>query len=390
MKDHSLSCLVALRRRVSVWRARVIRIREMTGPWRSPDQSFFKRALVIGLTVSASLLVSAAWADQIVMKNGDRVTGSIIKKDGKNLTIKTDQFGVVTTSWDQVESVQADKPVNVVLQDGRTVQGTIATTKGKVEVTTKDTKLSLAPADINIIRNDDEQKAYERLLKPNWGQLWTGAGTLGFAGTAGNAETTTFTTGITAARVTNTDKTSLYFNTIKASALSNGKEADTAQAVRGGIGYNHNLHSRVFADVFNDYEYDKFQSLNLRFVIGGGGGVHAVKTERSHLDFLCGADYNHASFSTPLTREIAEGYFGDDYSLKLNGATSLVQSFRMFDDVTNGGQYRVNFDTGLSTKIAKRLTWNISLSDRYLSRPAPGRKTNDFLYTTGLGITFAR
>ncbi len=39
------------------------------------------------------------------MKNGDRVTGSIVKKDGKNLTIKTEQFGVVTTSWDQVVSV---------------------------------------------------------------------------------------------------------------------------------------------------------------------------------------------------------------------------------------------------------------------------------------------
>jgi hypothetical protein len=45
-----------------------------------------------------------ASADQVVLKNGDRVTGSIIKKGGKNLTIKTDSFGVVTTSWDQVGS----------------------------------------------------------------------------------------------------------------------------------------------------------------------------------------------------------------------------------------------------------------------------------------------
>jgi len=390
MKDHSLSRLVALRRRVSVLCAGVIRIRKLTGPWRIPHERCFRRSLVVGLSVSATLFLNVAWADQIVMKNGDRVTGSIIKKDGKNLTIKADQFGVVTTAWDQVVSVQADKPVNIVLPDGRTVQGTIATTNGKVEVTTRDTKLSLAPADIKTIRNGDEEKAYERLLKPSWGQLWTGAGTLGFAGTAGNAETLTFTTGITAARVTNTDKTSLYFNTIKASALTNGKNADTAQAVRGGIGYNHNLHPRVFANVFNDYEYDKFQNLNLRFVLGGGLGFHAIKTERSHLDLLGGADFNHSSFSTPLIQKTAEGYFGDDYSLKLGGATSLVQSFRMFDDVSDGSQYRVNFDAGLSTKIAKRLTWNVSLSDRYLNHPAPGRKTNDFLYTTGLGITFAR
>src|SRR5690349_1825352 len=83
------------------------------------------------LPMFACLPLSTIWADEVVLKNGDRVTGSIVKKDGKNLTIKTDQFGVVTTSWDQVESIKTEKPVNVVLQDGKTVQGTLATTDGK-------------------------------------------------------------------------------------------------------------------------------------------------------------------------------------------------------------------------------------------------------------------
>src|SRR6478672_5399076 len=107
--------------------------------------SFVRTSRVV-LCLLASLSVSAAWADRVELKNGDRLTGSIVKKDGKNLTIKTDQFGVVTTSWDQVVSVRVDKPVSVVLPDGRTVQGTIATTNGKVEITTKDAKLSLEPA----------------------------------------------------------------------------------------------------------------------------------------------------------------------------------------------------------------------------------------------------
>jgi putative salt-induced outer membrane protein len=336
------------------------------------------------------LAASAAWADQVVLKNGDRVTGSIVKKDGKNLTIKTDHFGVVTTTWDQVESIKADKPVNVVLADGKTVQGTIATSDGKVEVTTKDAKLSLAPAEVGTIRDDAEQKAYERLLKPGWGQLWTGNGSVGFAGTDGNARTLTFTTGITAARVTNTDKTMLYFNTIKASALVNGTNSDTAQAVRGGLGYNHNVNPRLFVNVFNDYEYDKFQNLDLRFVLGGGFGWHAVKTERSKFDLLGGGDFNRSSFSSQATQKSGEFYWGDEYSLKVAAATSLVQSFRMFNNLTTTGSYRVNFDIGMSTKLSKRFNWNVSVSDRYLNKPAAGRKDNDFLYTTGLGITFAK
>jgi hypothetical protein len=74
----------------------------------------------------------------------------------------------------------------------------------------------------------------------------------------------------------------------------------------------------------------------------------------------------------------------------VSGATSLVQSFRMFNDLTNTGTHRVNFDVGAFTKLSKWLTWNVSLNDRYLNNPAPSRKTNDLLYTTGIGITFAR
>ena len=350
--------------------------------------SIERRTVFVSLL--ACLAANAAWADQIVMKNGDRVTGSIVKKDGKTLTIKTEQFGVVTTSWDQVASVVADKPVNVVTADGKAVQGTIATTEGKMEVTTKDAKLSLAPADITTIRDDDEQKAYQRLLKPGLGELWSGNGSIGFAGTAGNAKTVTFTSGVTAVRATRTDKTTLYFNAIKASAVVSGKSAETAQAVRGGLGYDHNVHPRLFVNFFNDYEYDKFQNLDLRFVLGGGLGWHAVKTEMSKLDFLGGGDFNRSSFSTPLVQKSGEFYWGDEYNLKVAKNTSLIQSFRMFNNLTTTGSYRVNFDIGASTKVAKWLNWNVSISDRYLNKAAPGRKTNDLMYTTGLGITFAR
>src|ERR1035438_1609616 len=262
------------------------------------ESKVLRRLLLCRPELCPALACGTAWADHVVLKNGDRVTGSIVKKDAKNLTIKTDHFGVVTTSWDQVESVTADKPVHVVLADGKTVQGTLATTNGKVEVTSKDAKLSVAPADVATIRDDAEQKAYERLLKPGWGELWAGTGSVGSAGTSGNAKTLTFTTGITAARVTNTDKTMLYFNAIKASALVNGADAETARAVRGGIGYDHNLNPRLFVNVFNDYEFDKFQNLDLRFVLGGGFGWHAFKSERSRLDLLGGADFNRSSFNT--------------------------------------------------------------------------------------------
>src|ERR1700738_2041163 len=98
---------------------------------QSQTMSSFKRSkLVFGVSFMCSF-TGTAWADQIVLKNGDRVTGTIVKKDGKDLTIKANNFGLITTAWDQVASISADKPLTVVLQNGNTVEGTLATTDGK-------------------------------------------------------------------------------------------------------------------------------------------------------------------------------------------------------------------------------------------------------------------
>lgn len=343
---------------------------------------------LISVAMTAALILPAA--DVITLKNGDRVTGAIIKKDGKTLTIKSEHFGVVTLPWEQVDSIKADQTLNVVLQDGKTVQSTLATKGDKVEVAQQ----TVAPAEIVVIRNADEQKAYERLQAPRLTDLWAGTGTIGWAGTRGNADTTTFTVGLNGARVTRTDKTFLYFNAVRASASVNNRSATTAQAVRGGWGYNRNLSPRMFVNTFNDYEYDRFQALDLRAVFGGGLGYIAWKGERGRLDLVGGAAYNHERFSPAprpsFTRNSAEAYWGNDFSYKFSAATSFVQSYRMFNNLTNTGNYRMNFDAGANTRLTKWLTWNISLSNRYLSNPAPNRVNSDWLYTTGFGFTFAR
>lgn len=332
------------------------------------------------------------------MKNGDRVTGSIIKKDAKTLTIKTDLFGTVTLPWDQVDTIKADQVLNVVLPEGKTVKAKLDTQEGKVAVATTDPNVpatSVEPAAIVALRNDAEQKSYERLLAPRLIDLWAGNATIGWAGTKGNAETQTFTVGMTATRVTNTDKMTVYFNAIRANAEVNRIAARTAQAIRGGWGYNRNLSKRVFINTFNDYEYDRFQNLDLRFVLGGGLGYAAWQSERGRLDVVGGAAYNREKFDPirpqqPFVRNSAEAYWGNDFRYRLNARTNLTQSFRMFNNLSNTGNYRVNFDTGATTQVFKWLTWNIAISNRFLSNPVPGRQQNDFLYTTGFGISFAR
>ena len=342
-------------------------------------------SLMVLLVASASLM----WADQVVLTNGDQITGKIVKLVGGKLTINAVSLGTVTVAWSDVESITTDEPIYVVLPGDRTVQSAISTQGGQLQVEGEgDTPLT----DIQALRDETEEQAYERFLNPGVFQLWTVTGSINFAGTKGNANTSTFTTPINFARRTRTTTTTAYFTSIKASASVNGVSSNTAKAIRGGWAFSRNFDGNLFVNAFNDWEYDKFQSLDLRVVVGGGLGYHVWQRDQDFLDVVAGGDWNRSSFS-PLTapafvRKSTEIYWGNNAHYQLVGQTVLTQSFRLFNNLSQTGQYRMNFDLTATTKLTSWLTWNVSGSDRFLSNPAPGRKTNDFLYSTGFGFTF--
>jgi hypothetical protein len=60
------------------------------------------------------------FADQVAFKNGDRLSGAILKSNAETLVIKTVVAGEVTVSWQQVQEVQSDRPLHVEFANGTT------------------------------------------------------------------------------------------------------------------------------------------------------------------------------------------------------------------------------------------------------------------------------
>ena len=98
---------------------------------------------------------TAALADQVTLKNGDRLTGTIGKSDAKTLLIKTDLAGDVNIQWDAVTSIVSTQTLHLALKDGQTIVGTVTTADGKFEVTTKDTGAVAATKDNVVGVRDD-------------------------------------------------------------------------------------------------------------------------------------------------------------------------------------------------------------------------------------------
>ena len=316
--------------------------------------------MTLRFSTAAIIFTTALHADQVILKNGDRLSGAIVKKDATKLTIKSIHFGTITLPWDEIDSLKSDQPVTVVLLN-KTTQGTLSITGRKAHLG----PVSMNTKDIVGVRDADGQKAYFRLLRPKLTKVWGMTGNIGFAGASGNARTHTITVPLHFVRATNNDKITASFNLIRSSATSL-----TASAVRGGWAYNRNLAPMFFVSTVNNYEYDRFQNLDLRSIVGGGLGAHAWKAESGFIDFTAGGDYNHEAFVTN-TRSLGELYWGDNLAWKPSKQLSFTQSYRMFNDLTNSGEFRQNADFAMSVTVFQ--TFHL---ERVNQRPLPHQPSN--------------
>ncbi len=345
------------------------------------------RRLIIA---ASALLVPAFAADQVVLKNGDILTGTILKKDGATLTLKSEFLGEVHMPWSAVRSLKSDQKMTVALPGGETVAGTVRTAGEELQVITPGAQQKSAPiSGVVTLRNPAEQQSWEHLEHPRLYEDWTAFFDFGLALARGNAKTDTLTTAFNAVRVTHHDKLVVNFNQIYGTARANGVTAAVASAMRGGWSYSRNLTPRVFLSTLNDYEHDRFQNLDLRFVAGAGAGINALTRERTKLSFTAGSDYSRENFMDNIHRNSAEANFGDDLWYKLAGPSTFTQSFRVFPNLSNSGQYRFNFDLGTQTAIKKWLGWHVTASDRFLSDPVFGLQRNDLILSTGFRLSFA-
>ena len=75
-------------------------------------RNFRMKRVGIGLAAwCGGVLASCAWADTIVMTNGDRLSGEVLLMDGGTLVLKTDYAGEIRISWSKVAQLQTNDPM---------------------------------------------------------------------------------------------------------------------------------------------------------------------------------------------------------------------------------------------------------------------------------------
>jgi putative salt-induced outer membrane protein len=351
----------------------------------------------------------AAAADQVTLKNGDRISGTIQSADDKTLLLKTDYEGDVTIQWDAVVGIQSTQDLTVTLKNGAKLSGKVSTTDGNFVVAGAPSGTPPAPKDnIVAVRNQDEQKTHdinqEKIEHPKLWYFWSGNLDTGLALTRGNSSTASYTFDGTAIRQTAKDKVTIYANYIFADTQVVVPATTTANLFQAGIRYDRNLSDHVFAFGFGNFQTNELQHLSLRQDYGGGLGYHVINTDNTTFDVFGGADYDRDEFSaytiantTPpppilafaaFDMNSAEAIVGEEFDSKFSKRSTLNETFSIFPNLSHTGEYRFQLNSALSTQMKNWLSWQISFTDQYISYPPAGLKANDLVLSTGLRVTW--
>ena len=147
----------------------------------------------------------------------------------------------------------------------------------------------------------------------------------------------------------------------------------------------------MFLTGFNDYEHDRFQNLNIRFVGGGGAGVKAVKSENLQLDFDAGVDYQRENFMNGLTPQFRRSQFRRQPALQgvqgdvphpVDARLHQPDRHRRLPHEFRPRQHHRSSRDGWAGTSPPAIAFS--------AIPVQGRQRNDLLLSTGFRLTFAR
>lgn len=353
--------------------------------------------VALGIGVLAS---TAHATDTVTFKNGDRVSGSIVKMEGDKLIITTPYVEKMTVDWKEVATVQSDTPHIVRINPDNFVNAKM----GK-------------SADGIVLEADDLKSA--RTIRPEEvatidippGARWEGVVAASVAGTEGNIKT--FAMGGMAEAIRKTDDDRLRFGVStdirEAQVDKNGrkKTVQTGQKHNAWINYDYNLDDHWSLGGYTRFEHDKFKDLNYRALIGGGPRYRFFDDKTKYLSAYLGLAYIYESYNERTqfdtnsfglwvpkrnppdkNRDFVSLALGDEFSMKITPTLSVYQHLDIYPNVEDFKDTLVHFDAGLRQKVMGGLFIGLGIGDDYDNVPAEGKKKNDFLYFGNVGYEF--
>lgn len=324
-----------------------------------------------------SLFANAVFADTVWLKNGDKITGTIGVKVSNKLTVKTSYADEVKINWNEIHSIDADKPMLMQLMDGSIVNGRLVHSDEGQVILDEETSTPLVDTELDEIHyiNPTRDLIGE-------GYVWTGNLSLGGAFNNGNSTNRNMQfNGESVLRgLDNRYTVQGYYYW----AEDNDQQTQNNARVRGQ--YDHFFTKKWFSYLNTIQEKDRFRDIKLRSTYGVGSGYQIFEGEKLNLSVEGGVslikqDYYEESDDSHAALRWAVNY--NQYLFD-----SFVQAFHRHEVLytpRDPSQILVYSSTGLRFPFIFGLSASTQVDYNYDSRPVDDRVKGDTraLFTLG-------
>jgi len=304
--------------------------------WSKIDD--MKATIFIVMVTSPFILLQSLSADEVHLKNGDKISGKVIKEDEIVITVETDAMGPVSIRKEFVERILTDEEIEVVQ------------------------------------------------LKQERPKLWEREISLGYNKSSGNTQSSQLSMRLYANRKTENDELTLKADSFYSSS---NKKMD-AQRYSGMIRYAFSFWLRKWYNFYKlQADHDRFANIDYRIIpsIGVGYWFSDEPDWKAMTEVGIGLEHTQFRDDTKDSDEailIPRAFF----EKKLSGESRLSQDITLYPSLSDLGEYRLHSETALINPINEKLALRLSLIDDYNSNAAKDTKKNDIQIISSFSYSF--
>ena len=313
-------------------------------------------------------IASTSFADTVMLENGDRLSGTIVKLEATSLWLETAYAGKLKLPWAQVKQIESDTPVRVRLADGTELDGQLQPGgDGQVRIRigslaeTAPLGLDRVSA-INPPRNPDKTVVKGRV-------------SVGGSLASGNTDSKTLHLGGEVVARNPSQRVTLGAEINEAS--QNG--VDTASNWRLGMKYDHFLKDKkTYLYANTRFDHDGQTDLDLRSTLGVGAGRQIVDREDLKLSVESGLSLVNEDYGSAKDERFPGARFALNYEqLFWDGRFTLFHNSDVLMSLESPQDYLYQSRTGIRLPVGKQLSLGTQVNYDYDAVPAAGKKTTD-------------
>jgi putative salt-induced outer membrane protein YdiY len=330
------------------------------------------------LCFTTGLYAVTSLADQVILSNGDRLSGTLIEQNIDQIVIETSYAGKVTVKRSEISGLSTDHALRLQLHDGRLIDGILKGDQptGLSIETVDGQQIPLSGLDaiaaIGVIPSDKPAQ-YE----------WRGNVTLSGEAKSGNTDTDKLNI---STRVVAEKKNDNRFTLGAMLAREHVDDRLTKEQYRLSGKYDHFFRDKWYGFVATSFEQDPFRDIDLRSTLSVGSGYQFYDTDELRLSLEAGLSYTDTRF----VEDEDDSYAGFNWGL--NWEQSLLGDRLQFFHRHRGNQgldssdnLIINAQTGIRVPIAAGLSASAEYDLDWDRSPPDNTKSTDHTYLLGVG-----